>query len=48
MIDYQDRLFFGRDDFNNDLFNLLIQLQLPHPVLEKILSGNALKLVPRT
>lgn len=48
MIDYQDRLFFGRDDFNNDLFNLLIQLQLPCPVLEKILSGNALKLVPRT
>ena len=48
MIDYQDRLFFGRDDFNNDLFNLLIQLQLPRPVLEKILSGNALKLVPRT
>jgi len=46
LIDYQDRMFFGRDDFNNDMYDLLVSLNLPPEVLDKILSGNALRLVP--
>jgi predicted TIM-barrel fold metal-dependent hydrolase len=46
LIDYQDRMFFGRDDFNNDMYDLLVSLNLPPAVLAKILSGNALRLVP--
>jgi predicted TIM-barrel fold metal-dependent hydrolase len=46
LIDYQNRMFFGRDDFNNDMYDLLISLNLPPDVLAKILSGNALRLVP--
>ncbi|MGO8736010.1 MAG: amidohydrolase family protein [Terriglobia bacterium] len=46
LIDYQDRLFFGRDEFNNKLYDLLVSLNLPDAVLAKILAGNALRLVP--
>lgn len=46
MIDYQDRLFFGRDAFDSKMYDLLIKLDLPDDVLVKILSGNALRLVP--
>jgi len=46
LIDYQDRVFFGRDDFNNKLYDLLVSLNLPDAVLAKILAGNALRLVP--
>jgi hypothetical protein len=46
LIDYQDRMFFGRDDFNNKLYDLLVSLNLPGAVLAKILAGNALRLVP--
>jgi hypothetical protein len=46
LIDYQDRMFFGRDDFNNDMYDLLVSLNLPPEVMAKILSGNALRLVP--
>jgi predicted TIM-barrel fold metal-dependent hydrolase len=46
LIDYQDRLFFGRDDFDNKMYDLLTSLSLPDDVLAKILSGNALRLVP--
>jgi predicted TIM-barrel fold metal-dependent hydrolase len=46
LIDYQDRMFFGRDQFTNDLFDLLISLNLPAEALAKILGGNALRLVP--
>ena len=46
LIDYQDRVFFGRDDFNNKLYDLLVSLNLPPAVLAKILAGNALRLVP--
>ncbi|MGA2985486.1 MAG: hypothetical protein ABSG32_16865 [Terriglobia bacterium] len=46
LIDFQDRMFFGRDDFNNDMYDLLVSLNLPPAVLGKILSGNALRLVP--
>ncbi len=46
LIEYQDRMFFGRDQFDNNLYDLLLSLNLPAEVLEKILSGNALRLVP--
>jgi len=46
LIDYQDRCFFGRDDMDSKLFELLMKLSLPEPVLGKILSGNAYRLVP--
>jgi hypothetical protein len=46
LIDYQDRMYFGRDQFNSQLYDLLIALGLPEEVLTKILSGNALRLVP--
>ena len=46
LIDYQDRMFFGRDDFNNKMYDLLVSLSLPDAVLAKILAGNALRLVP--
>jgi predicted TIM-barrel fold metal-dependent hydrolase len=46
LIDYQDRVFFARDDFNNKLYDLLVSLNLPDAVLAKILAGNALRLVP--
>jgi predicted TIM-barrel fold metal-dependent hydrolase len=46
LIDYQDRAFFGRDMFNNQMYDLLVSLNLPPAVLAKILAGNALRLVP--
>jgi predicted TIM-barrel fold metal-dependent hydrolase len=46
LIDYQDRMFFGRDEFSNRLYELLLSLNLPETVLAKILAGNALRLVP--
>ncbi len=46
LTDYQDRMFFGRDAFDNRLYELLTSLELPNEVLGKILSGNALRLVP--
>ena len=46
LTDYQDRLFFGRDAFDNRLYELLTSLSLPDDVLAKILHGNALRLVP--
>ncbi|HVN82114.1 MAG TPA: amidohydrolase family protein [Terriglobia bacterium] len=46
LIDYQDRMFFGRDQFDNGLYDILVSLNLPAEVLAKILSGNALRLVP--
>ncbi len=46
LIKYQDRLLFGRDAFDNRLYDLLISLELPDAVLGKILSGNANRLAP--
>ncbi len=46
LIDYQDRMFFGRDAFDNRMYDLLTSLSLPDDVLAKILAGNALRLVP--
>ena len=44
MIDYQDRLLFGRDAFDNRMYDLLISLDLPDAALGKILSGNAIRM----
>ena len=46
LLAYQDRMFFGRDQFSHELNDLLGSLSLPDNVLAKILSGNALRLVP--
>jgi predicted TIM-barrel fold metal-dependent hydrolase len=46
LMDYQDRAFFGRDMFSNKLYDTLVSLNLPDEVMAKILSGNALRLVP--
>ena len=45
MIDYQDRLLFGRDAFDNRMYDLLISLDLPDEAPGKILSGNAVRMI---
>ncbi len=44
--EFQDRLLYGRDWFDNRLQECLNGLGLPAEVLAKLYSGNALKLVP--
>ena len=46
LVEFQDRIMFGRDQFNDELQRFLNGLELPGTVYEKIYSGNALKLVP--
>ena len=46
LIEFQDRLLFARDCFTDALHRTLLEFDLPAKVLEKILSGNALRLVP--
>ena len=46
LIDYQDRILFGRDQFDNVHQEFLRQLGLPQTVLRKIFADNALRLVP--
>ena len=48
LYEFQDRILYGRDYFDNRHQDLLNSLELPAAVLEKIYSGNALKLVPLT
>ena len=48
LIAHQDRILFGRDYFDAALLVFLKGLELPDPVLDKILSQNALRLVPFT
>jgi hypothetical protein len=43
---YADRLLFGRDDNGNRLQTFLLSLDLPDDVIGRIMSGNALRLVP--
>jgi predicted TIM-barrel fold metal-dependent hydrolase len=43
---YQDRLLFGRDYWDDALLAFLASLELPDGILTKVLSGNALRLVP--
>jgi predicted TIM-barrel fold metal-dependent hydrolase len=45
VLDYQDRLLFGRDYWDNKLMELLLGLDLPEPVLTKLFSANAQRLV---
>ena len=45
-IDYADRILHGRDGFDNKHMTLLRSLDLPDDVFEKIMFGNALRLVP--
>jgi len=44
--EFQDRLLFARDDYDNAHQEFLRTLDLPPAQLSKILSGNALRLVP--
>ncbi len=46
MLEFQDRLLFGRDYFDNRMQELLNSLGLPDAVLAKIFAGNARRLVP--
>lgn len=45
LIEYADRLLYGRDYFDNDLQTFLSMLNLPQDVLDKIYYKNALKLI---
>jgi predicted TIM-barrel fold metal-dependent hydrolase len=46
LIEFQDRILYGRDYFDNRMQELLNALELPNDVLTKIYAGNALRLVP--
>lgn len=46
ILEFQERLLFGRDCFDDRLYKLLLSFSLPEEVLSKILSQNALRLVP--
>ena len=46
LVEYQDRILYGRDLFDNRHQELLDSMGLPGNVLEKIYAGNALRLVP--
>jgi len=46
LIEFQDRLLYGRDCFDNRLQEFLNSLDLPDEILAKIHAGNALRLVP--
>ncbi len=46
ILEFQERLLFGRDYFDDCLHKFLLSFSLPEEVLAKILSQNALRLVP--
>lgn len=46
ILEFQDRLLYGRDYFDNAHQELLAGMKLPRKILAKLYSGNALKLVP--
>jgi len=46
LIEFQDRILYGRDYFDNVHQEFLNTLGLPDAVLHKIYCGNAVKLVP--
>ncbi len=48
LVEFQDRLLFARDQFDNHHRELLESLELPAAALAKISGGNALRLVPIT
>jgi predicted TIM-barrel fold metal-dependent hydrolase len=46
LIEFQDRMLFGRDYFDNRMQEHLASLDLPVEVQEKVYAGNALRLAP--
>jgi len=46
LIEFEDRLLYGRDNFDNRLQEFLNSLDLPTATLAKIYAQNALRLVP--
>jgi predicted TIM-barrel fold metal-dependent hydrolase len=46
LVEFQDRILYGRDNFTNNHQEFLNSLDLPQQVLDKIYADNALKLVP--
>lgn len=46
LLEFQDRILYARDDFDNVHQEFLNNLGLPEDVLTKLYSGNALKMVP--
>lgn len=46
ILEFQDRLLFGRDGFDSRLREFLESLELPGDVLSKLYAGNATRLVP--
>lgn len=46
ILEFQDRLLYGRDCFDNRMRDFINSLGLPLEVLHKIFSGNALRFVP--
>jgi len=46
ILEFQDRMLFARDYFDNRLMELIENLGLPAEVNEKVYSGNALRLAP--
>lgn len=48
LLEFQDRVLYARDYFDNQHQEFLNSLNLPSAVLNKIYAGNALKLVPIT
>jgi predicted TIM-barrel fold metal-dependent hydrolase len=46
LIDFQDRILYGRDQYDDIHQELLRKLELPAEVLAKVLAGNGLRLVP--
>jgi predicted TIM-barrel fold metal-dependent hydrolase len=44
--EFQNRLLFARDAFDGQLLDVLKSLRLPPNIMDKILSGNARRLVP--
>ena len=46
MLEFRDRLLFGRDFFDDRLQVFIDSLDLPGEVSTKIYAGNALRLVP--
>lgn len=46
ILEFQDRMIYGRDNFSNNLQEFLNSLDLPKDVLDKIYYKNALKLIP--
>ena len=45
ILEFQDRVLFGRDYFDRALLDVLEQLDLPKDVLDKVLYQNALRLM---